>query len=92
VSEFAFDTKSSPEPRGELRLEGGEPPKHYFESGLKSNSFPIDWSKIAEQLSSNVEQNSEHIVRVIRGQGLPILYGKGTSAKTLAERGIKTAF
>jgi tRNA threonylcarbamoyladenosine biosynthesis protein TsaB len=50
----------------------------------------IDWLKTALQCEKAAqEENFKHIQRSKNGIGLEILYGKGTSAKTLRERGIK---
>lgn len=89
VSQFGFDEHSRLSACGELRLEDGEPPQHYFESGISAPAYSLDWSAIIEEVRRKDDKNSAHLIRARKGLGLSVLYGKGSSAKTLEERGLK---
>lgn len=93
VSHFNFDDSGVALPSSGVSLGSGDLPKYHFKNGLSSEVKDIKWAKVLKALSlcSDISSGclSEHIQR---GAQIEIVYGKGTSAKTLAERGIKNHF
>ena len=91
LSSFVYGEDSTPIAAGGVAIASGEPPEVYFGNGLNAEPKNLDWSSILGYVTSGQDKGeyfTQHYVRSQNGLDLSILYGKGSSAKTLSERGI----
>lgn len=90
VSTFDFNDSGFAIPQSDVSVDDRETPKHHFKNGLSSDVKEINWSRVIEALEVAELSAGNYSGHIQLGSDLEIVYGKGTSAKTLAERGIKS--